>query len=188
MSHWWPMLQRSTQLRHLSALGPFARVTLNGADVHRLQILKLPWLFLSLRRPAHLQSDQTRKNASCGSQSVPSFTNTSLTDWVPAVFRTNRSSRVHEAFGGCFISFAQAFVSNRTSQRSTDKYCKLPTSPTVESALTHVPPHQLVGLSSIKRVQLFSDICVTLEALWVREGGSSSSTDPALVTPATVRL
>ena len=50
-------------------------------------------------------------------------------DWVPAKYSSNRFSRVHEAFVGCFISFAPAFVSNCTSQRSEDKFCRLPRIP-----------------------------------------------------------
>ena len=56
LPHWRPILQRSTQFRNLSALGPSACVT-----------RKLDWLFLSLTFPAQSLSDQSRKNASCGS-------------------------------------------------------------------------------------------------------------------------
>ena len=46
---------------------------------------------------------------------------------VPARYRAQSFSRAHEAFVGCGISSAPAFGSNGTSQRSEDKYCRLPT-------------------------------------------------------------
>ena len=74
---------------------------------------------------------------------------TTLAEWVPAMCRANRFSRVREAFVSCFISFAQAFVSNCTSQRSVDKYCKLPA----------IPRYSLH--SCMTRTTLSSSFCLT---------------------------
>ena len=59
---------RRTQLRHLSVRVLSACVMQNTADTHQLQISNS-----SLTFPACSLSDQTRKNASCGSESVPEF-------------------------------------------------------------------------------------------------------------------
>ena len=71
LSHWWPILQRRTQLRHRSALGPSACVMQAYCPT-------------KLARMRHV-----------GRRLFQVFMSTILADRVPAKYRADRFSRVH---------------------------------------------------------------------------------------------
>ena len=96
------MLQHSSQLRHLSARVLSVCVMQNTADTRQLQVSNL----VDFSCPWHLQHNHgpTRlaRTPHVGRCQFQVFMSTSLGDLVPAKYRANCFSRVHEA--SCLVA------------------------------------------------------------------------------------
>ena len=127
------MLQHNAQRCHLSAHGPsvFVMRYVVGIINFTLQT-RFTFPFLGISSPITVRPD-SQECFVVGRSQFSGFTSATLADCAPAKYRANRFIRVHEAFVGCFISFAQASVSNCSSQRLID--CQAPNNSTEESAL-----------------------------------------------------
>ena len=143
------MQQHGTQLHHLSArvfsVWRDAEYSMHPFNFNFEARSTLTFPVLDILLPNHCPTRLARM-PHVGRCLFPCLMSATLADWVPVNYRANRFSRVHEAFVGCFISFAQAFCLELHITAINWQVLQAPNNSTVKYALLHVQVNIVVGL------------------------------------------